>query len=524
MQTRVDVIVMLEKNADSIMEWVIKTDDSGNLCDTVEHGIGSPPEKKWRELALEINRRARSGNHERVVIFLYLRNGLLDSISHVGILKRIAATAQHHVWAGNVYIAWDKTRHTTTLDKFNDLDNANLLVDFCCALLEEGVTDLIELPRNDGLRDIPSEKLRTVLHGRASTSRDRRAELKTLVDEEGWSHVLRNEARELEWLLNRFIKRHCLPSSSPNDMIIFEASAGQSAKGTIEKSTGIRRVVAATVESCTDDLKKACDDEKPPLNILQFRNLFEVLYALLQLNDAGKAKKTQKTFYTSTPMDQETLNANLPVEIEPVEVSKGARFLSSMATSPLNLLITSAFDEEAEPDHSKAAAEEIGAIRRDVTSLQDVEVYPYMTRQAFPKLLESKQYTAWIHLSHGAEGELYNPQKKSYVSPESWLDCFIAYRGSMSLVIFSSCNSARAARLFAAAGVGVAIGFKNKVLPVATKILAQKIVPTAMHSGGSQEAILIAFRDACRSLAARITDDGEKYGDAQPVAFRSLWK
>ena len=83
---------------------------------------------------------------------------------------------------------------------------------------------------------------------------------------------------------------------------------------------------------------------------------------------------------------------------------------------------------------------------------------------------------------------------------------------------------ANAARLFASFGVGVAIGFKHEVLDVAPEILTRKVVPAAMQSGGNQEAILMAFRDACRSLAARITDDGESYAEAQPVAFRSLRK
>lgn len=524
MKLRVDVIVMFKEDAYSINDWVLQTDDSGNFGGVPDNDLSQIPETKWGDMALEINNRARSGKHEPVEIFLYLRDGLLTSIHYFGTLKKIAAAAQHHVWAGHVYVVWDKTHETTVENSFQELDKVNLLIEFCCALLQERVADLIEISLiGRSPTGLSSEDLRRFLRGRALTSRNRRADLKALVQEDGWSHMLRNESRDLAWLLNVFEGR-CLPSSAPSHMLIYEASAGQPLEALIEKSKAIHKVVATLGGSYSDEVKKVCDRQNPPLDILTFQSIFEVFYALLQLNDAGKAKKRLEGSYLNGQIEQGISNADVPVEIEYVEIDKVPRFPPSTTTSPLNLLITSAFDDKAEPDHSKAAAKEIGSIRRNVTSLQDVEVHPYMSCQSFPKLLESKQYTAWIHLSHGAEGKLYDPQKELYVPPESWLNCFKAYGDSLSLVIFSSCSSARAAKLFATAGVGIAIGFKNKVLPVATEILAQKVVPAAMHSGGNQEVILKAFHDACRSLAARITDKGENYNDAQPIAFCSIRK
>lgn len=509
---RVDVIVMIEGTDHSIMDWTL------NINDIIQQ-----PQMKWKELARKINHRAKKGKHRRVDIFLYLRDGLLGSVRNHEILKDLVATARNHVWDGNVYIVWDKTRDAAVEAGFAPLDERNLLVNFYRALLEERVTNLIEIrPIRSTSAGLAFQKLRGVLRGRATTLAGLRTDLKALAHENGWSPVLRSESRDLARLLNVFIKEGRLTSSAPNDLLIFEASAGQSVKALIARSKGPRRVVAATVETDSDDLRRDCATVQQPPDVLVFHNVFQIIYALLQLYDAEKSKRDHEGYYAKVLAELRDADADAPVEIETVEVLKEARFPPPTDASALSVLITSAFDDRTEPGQSIAAASEIGAILRNVTSLQDVEVHPYMSCQSFPKLLESKQYTAWIHLSHGKEGNLYDPKTEMHVPPESWLNCFRAYKGGLSLVIFSSCNSADAARLFASFGVGVAIGFRHRVLSVAPKILTQKVVPAAMHSGGDQEAILMAFRDACRSLAARITDEGENYAEAQPVAFRSL--
>jgi len=137
-----------------------------------------------------------------------------------------------------------------------------------------------------------------------------------------------------------------------------------------------------------------------------------------------------------------------------------------------------------ESGHSAAAAREVGAMLRGLPFHLDLLVHPCVTCESLPDLLESGRFTAWIHLSHGdVTGGLYEPQLKEYASPQRWLTCFTAYKSSLKLVIFSSCESAHVARLFAEAGVGVAVGFRSKVLVRATGILAQRVVPTAMREG-----------------------------------------
>jgi hypothetical protein len=520
MEIRIDVLVMLAETSHHIKAWVVKADNSGELYGMPNDDDRPMPETNWSELALEINSRARSGNHERLDVFLYLRNGLLSCINYHGILKKIVAAVQHHVWASNVYVVWDRPRGAEPIvEQLCTPDKSNVLVHFYRILLQERVTGLIEIPFVKPPRKLTTEAMRTFLHRQAKLSLRRRADLKQLVSEDGWSFRLRNEARSLSHLLRPFKERH-LPSSASNDLLIFESGTKEAVEALIGNSTARRKVIAATDESYSDDLKEAADSAKPPVKLLEFQNIFEVIYALLQLNDAAMSEPRLENLHLSASEEQEKINADVPIEIEPVKVIASARFIWPTTTPPQGLLVTSAFDDEAEPYHSKAAAKEIGAIRRSVNSLQDVEVYPYMSCQSFPKLLESGTYAAWIHLSHGSEEGLYDPQKKMIVSPEHWLNCFISYKGSLSLAIFSSCHSAHVAELFAAAGVGVAIGFKDKVLPAATEILAQTIVPAAMR-GGNPEAILEAFRVACRRLAARITADGENYGEAQPIAYYS---
>ncbi|OLE51235.1 MAG: hypothetical protein AUG51_23670 [Acidobacteria bacterium 13_1_20CM_3_53_8] len=516
---RVDVIVMAEKNTQLVMSWTLRPNRKGELRAVCHNGSSQSPEKSWKDLALKINRRALRGNHAPVEIFLYLRDGLRSSIYDYGILEDIVLSALEHAWAGKLYVVWDRLPATALEAGFGEEQEQILLAKCFCAFLCGRVTDLIELNHREKPRGrLTCEEERQLLRGCAAKSQRRWEILQGVASEGGWGYIARKNARILGSFLSELVSEGCLLSSGTNHVIILDAAPEFGPKELLDEFRRVNRVnngiVAATPEGYSKDLCYQCRGESPLLEVLTFNGVFEVVYALLQLNTVRKVETRQ-----------EHLKADTQVEIKDVKLIRSPVFHPPAAQSSPRLLITSAFHPNEEPEHSIAAAHEVGAMLRGLPFHLDVVVHPCITCESLPNLLESGEFTAWIHLSHGEKEEgLYEPQLKEYASPQRWLTCFTAYKSSLKLAVFSSCESACVARLFAEAGVSVAVGFESVVLVQATRLLAQKVIRAAMLDGSGQESILEAFRDACDSLAARTYAEGGNdvsYNAARPIAFRS---
>lgn len=493
------------------MRWQLRPDGTGELRAIRPDGSDQTPDKLWKELSLKINQRALKGNHSPLEIFLYLCDGLHNSIYDEGTLEKIVASARDHAWGGRLYVVWDTFAETVGKDS-----NQVLLAKCFCTFLHGGVTDVIQIPRNEKppMEMTPDEENRA-LRGLATSSEKRTQTLKAVVGEEGWGYILRDEAWSPESLLGELARAGCLPTSNANHVVIFDATPEYGPKQLLDKFKRInsakKGIVAATPQSYTRDLKYQCETETPPLEIVAFNGILEVIYALLQLNKARGFKTSGHSF-----------GEDIEVEIEPVTLVERPIFRSHAGFDSQRLLITAAFHPKEERAQSIAAAREVGAILRELPFNIDIEVHPSITCESLPDLLESRHFAAWIHLSHGEEQSgLYEANLGQYASPERWLLCFASYRKSLKLALFSSCESAPVAKLFAEAGTSVAVGFRHSVLVEATRILAKIIVRVAVQSQSDQDAILDAFRDACASLAARTTPDEESYIAARPIAFRS---
>ena len=519
---QVDVIVMAEKSTQSIMDWQLRPDRKGELRAIFRDGVTQSSERAWKDLALTINRRAFAAKHIPVEIFLYLREGLKNSISEHGLLEDIVAQAMDHGWGAKLYVVWERFSKRMFKTTFSEKPNQIHLAKCFCAFLRAGVTDLIELTRNEkSQREFSFEEEKKELRDYAVNSEKRLKSLKAIVTKGGWSYVSRKDALPLNDFLNEFIEEGCLPASGSKHLIIFDSPPEYGPKELLDKFKSInpdkQGIVVTTPEGESKPLQYHCETEEPPLKLLSFNGIFEATYALLQLNKAEAFE-----------VRQENSSYNAEVKIETVKLIERPIFRSSAVASAPRLLITSAFHPKEEPHHSITAAWEVGAIINNLPFNLDIEVHPCITCESLPDLIESKQFTAWIHLSHGEEQKgLYEPQLEEYASPERWLACFTAYKSSLRLALFSSCESASVARLFAKAGVDIAVGFKDVVLIEATRILVKKVVPIAMQDGSNQEAILKAFRDACDSLKARTFSDGSNdmsYIDARPIAFRVAGK
>ena len=299
---QVDVIVMAEKTIQSIMDWQLRPDHKDELRAVYVDGSGQPPIKAWDDLALRIYSRALEGKHAPSDIFLYLRDGLHRTIPDYGTLRDIVADARNHVVGGKLYVVWDKLNVNAFVDNFREDSsqiqraNAVLLAECFCALLQGGVTDIVEIERQEWAQVEGSfDKKKIMLRGYAVASERRQQELAEVVSEGGWGYVLRNEAWLLESLLKELTRESGFPCSGPNHLVVFDAVPSRSSggpKGLLEKFRRInpdqRGIVAATLEGYSRELSLQCNNAIPLVRLVKFNGIFEVMYALLQLNRLNK--------------------------------------------------------------------------------------------------------------------------------------------------------------------------------------------------------------------------------------------
>jgi hypothetical protein len=117
-----------------------------------------------------------------------------------------------------------------------------------------------------------------------------------------------------------------------------------------------------------------------------------------------------------------------------------------------------------------------------------------------PDVVESLRHlTAWVHIGHGesAEGLRESGEAEVFKTPEQWLECFLIdeeENRSLALVCFACCQSAEAARLFAASGAHVAIGFSNDIELNLCRAMAKEVAAAAIGANGDRGKILRAFR------------------------------
>ena len=511
------VIVLPQEETKPINMWQVAVDHRRQLYTVDERGRRISSKDAWENLAIDINETAHGKKHTALDVILYVSDSLPLWLNNLSLLDAATQEARDHSWGGNVYIAWDRV-------SFNILWNENGVVfeRWFKNLIDAGVTDLIEVTKEKTSPEGGNifESMHKALCDRALKAKRRREVLREFVIEGGWGAIVRTGIGPLERFITMLVNEKLLPSGVKNHAVFFDAEPYLGFIELMDKLNDINqrgsRFAAALPfgKSKYDRLEYYCNREKPILKIIDFNGAFEYLYALIQLNRAGQIFMPRQA--TSDAQDR----------VEFVEPSKEMQLKSEPQKEPLRLLVTSAF-HPTDPSEAKlclSATKEIGALLRDLPFHIDVEVHPWITCELLPNLLDGGRFTAWLHISHGDRAKgLYEARTGEFASPDRWLTCFKIYKESLQLVLISACESAEIAKLFAAAGVRVAIGFEKKILPEATRIMTKKVIQEALQTGDRRYAIIAAFQDACQNLSSHtyLDDEGNKrnYIDAEPKAF-----
>jgi hypothetical protein len=337
-----------------------------------------------------------------------------------------------------------------------------------------------------------------------------------------WRCILHADERDLKTFLARWVEYSGpvvdpgLPEHASGLLIVVNDRRPEIQKATVTRALGRfrkgHRFLVATLTPSTPELAECCARHGLPPPVRLF-GAFQLWYFLLRLNRGGSSATTAQA-----AMDAEALAGRSDSRVRSVDLQEPAVFRLPGGTHDAHepdIVVTSAFNS-AEPSFCLDAAKDVGALLRLCPLELRVLVEPSVTLNRLFQVIDRwKSWNVWVHLGHGeASTGLYDGMGESQ-SPESWLRCFRERDLWLELAMFLTCQSTSAARLFAEAGVGVAIGFESAVESDKCRELAVDVLEAALAQGVCQEAILAGFRRGCHRLEVQ----EDKTSPSEPFAF-----
>lgn len=528
---QIDLIVLQRGTSVRIEAWRYATDANQDYFITL-NGLETRlmPEAAWRGLALKTNRLAGANTDAPTLaldVFLFLRGRFVENLNLFK-FEEMVCNARDHSWSSNIYVVWDQTSQT----KFESLygDDGRTLENWFRVLLKYGVTDLIEIPKKDQVRDDDQSGLLRLLRDCALKSAARREGMPKLVSDESWGITLRDGAFFLEEFLGKFFREEAPVGQRKNLIVFYDQRPPKSWIQLVENSRVFDRsnnwfvALGRNDKIALNDLRPLWIQEASVVKHRCFDGIFvfdgavEWLYSVIRLRQAG----------VSSP--SELLSAN-QADVEWVPSTNNASSEPESGKEDLRLLITSLFVLQEEHftstgyanvvkeqrDYFLEAAKEVGAVLRNLKFNVAVEVYHCMRVNQLAGLVKKKPFTAWLFLGHrNAPQELREEFARHYADPQDWLYGFKLLRGgSARLVFLSAFESTVIARNLVVSGVDVAVGFKNATLAGTSRAFSAVMIPAALTPGQRRDAILSAFSKAKEEFSA-----GEKdSSNVKPKAF-----
>ena len=445
---------------------------------------GLPAQTDWRELSLAIvdshaDRPDRARSQPSVLVCLRA-NGVVGFGWNE--LRDLLSDAHRHIWGAHIYVVLDldagesestRAEQPASVDKWFEV------------LESDGVTDLIQFNgvANDGPIDVArlAAELDRV-DRRVSTTRE----------------LLHGISYSLPWyckcfppdygshpLINDYVDRK--PARPHNRVLVLsdDAAVGVVKKRLRDSFEG--RQVVAVVDPCqqakvTQRLREV--EQDGAVKVLGFARTSELRFFLQQLTAHAFAIQPESS-------------DNRVVE---VSLSEPRFFDAYNLSAKPSILLTNSFHASKDKRACVAAGLDVGEIMQGVPRTAWRGAHRAVDIPGFRHVLSSgdvpKHLTAWLHLGHGYKNGSLEEYARVPRTPAEWLRCFRDGGWGVALAFFSSCYSLEAARLFAEAGAGVAIGFARSVDPETCRILSAPVIRAALRSNGSPPAILDAFRKA----------------------------
>ena len=466
------VLILQQGSPDHVLTWT--------------EGNDSPQLRKWKDCASLWPEALLAERPEPMDVFFCVDKELLAQGFDPTVLHLAIQNAHRSMWAANVYVVVDKLwqpedRNPEGPEPF----------DWIRKLLGNRVTDVLEW-------SVRSESNYTEA---ASRSRDRMQGLRRDPAHHPWKCFFQTSlGREEERLLSRFLVRSLTELKDENSLVVLRPLGDNYLSQVTETLTRmpdgeiiigiVDRLVRLPVE-----LESLCRSKG--WGLVRFHGISEVYYFLEKLNDS---RLDSLRLY-----HQQLIEANLAIPIRVV----GQQFKSNRP----QLLITHSY-VAGKPDDCWLAAKDTWELIHDLPSDVRVKIYPAIKSGKLADIVkELGHILAWIHIGHGdPKRGVQQSDDHVFKSPQDWLTSFVDYNSSLALAMFATCYSEAVAREFAAAGVGVTIGFAEEVHKQVCIEVTKRVVAAAIESNGERAAVLAAFSKGQKRLVSENPEAG-------PLAF-----
>ena len=438
---------------------------------------------EWKQTALDLARRAATQQSFRAEIFLCLKGHYLVADYGYETCLLLLKVARQYGWGSKIYIAVDEQvdfHH----DQLNYLPQLIVWLDKVHHL-QHRATDIVlaNFNREEEIHQYHISDLRRA----GDDSMIRYGQMSGLIIPDEWQCWAASSKEYGKWLED---------TSEPdgrNLIIVIAAikSGGKILSNAIKRAE--RKIIAQAGRRFA--LGIVSRNKLPPeveelgakyrLPILKFRGLLELRYFLLRLNRHCLPQAVQVDPFART------------VDAVPVE----SRIFQLGNSSHPRLLITSTFHPDDRSGVSCLdAVLDVAEISSGAPARADCYVYPSLRTSDLPDLLKKlPDLTAWVFHGHGDRYGLKDFDG-NLINIDEWFYQLKYSNVRLPLIVFSVCQSSGIARKFAQAGVRVAIGFENDVLPEICRTLAVHVVTAALESNGDQKTILLAYNKVCRIL------------------------
>jgi hypothetical protein len=485
----VQVFLMPHRGASPLMAWE-------------EDRLPEIDERTWKESSQVLPKELLKNPWAKVDVFLVQQSEFVEEIYDAAVIENLLRHARMYTWNSDIYVVIDQSLDRRRGQRDIRVARENYL----STLKAHGVTDVLEAR----VQDEEVGKIPGKLFAAAARSLRRRDHLESLAAKGEWRCYLNEPPATVASFLGAFTETRLKPDD--RNYVLVPLELKKLSRGSVSPEEFIEGVlrehpdgsfavahIDETSDAVDDGLKKLCDGGR--CQFLKFRGLFELHYFLQSL--------------------AATYKRGVPVLEENEEIVRPHERVRFSGTPPPSVLITHSFAPDDDVEQCSEAACDAYEIMHRLPGNCRIVVHPAVNCEILPDIVEPLRHlTAWVHIGHGesVEGLRESGEAEVFKRPEQWLECFLADEEggrSLALACFACCQSAGAARLFAAAGAGVAIGFASDVELNLCRAVAKEVVPAAVGAHGDRGQILKAFRRGRARLK------GLSGGETKAAAFCS---
>jgi hypothetical protein len=442
--------------------------------------------KKWMEGSGRWPAQLLKGRPKPLEVFLCLDGESLAAGYNSPFVADVIRQAHMSMWGANVYLVIDSL--ATSLQPDGHARTRHAPPAWFEAASENNVRDVLHWPirRRTDFSDASRKSEKRI---REVSARDTRRAWKCLVSPEP------GLGPEQESFLGPYLINSFRELGDSNCLLVLQEKRDDYdymayVRRHLRRMPGTEMAVGVIdrVEEPPTELERYCREKGCAL--VRFHGWCELYYALRRLNAPLWGDATDVPHATPVPVSNPAFKSHPP-----------------------RLLITHAY-VPSDPEGCHSAARDAWELTKELRGRAEVTVYPAVQCLQLAGLVRELEHVlGWVHIGHGDDAlGLLQSGAKGYKPAEDWLRSFADYKSSLALAVFSSCKSEPVAKAFAESGVGVTVGFRQKVHRRVCAELTKRVVEATLDANGLRRPILEAFRDG--RLVLEIEDP-----EALPVAF-----